>query len=263
MWQFLALLLVAAILNSMLAGVGKFFIALFLYVILPGYAIMFTAYVVRRIYHHFSPDAKKAYEDRKQREKAEVDQRRAEEDAKNREIQQRAAAEAQRERAEADALYAANLEAKRLRELQREQHRDADTQTSPFTYQIGQHGNEALAIRYGIANQERKVVEYWYHGKGGQKLRNPERDKVSLVPASTITLRKTKKLSENLYEVCLTDHRDRIAKAVIEPGTDYVKTFYPLDDKWFETHKELEGVLKGNGSFTLKELATFHVQKAI
>jgi hypothetical protein len=63
--------------------------------------------------------------------------------------------------------------------------------------------------------------------------------------------------------VVLTDFRDRKAKAVIETGTEYVKTFYPLEDIWFEKHADLENTLKGNGSFTLKELATFHVNKTV
>ena len=70
-------------------------------------------------------------------------------------------------------------------------------------------------------------------------------------------------MSKDLYEVLLTDFRDRKARAIIETGTEYVKTFYPLDDGWFEKYADLEETLKGNNSFTLKELATFHVQKAV
>ena len=61
----------------------------------------------------------------------------------------------------------------------------------------------------------------------------------------------------------LVDYRNRKVKAVIEVGTEYVKTFYPLDNIWFEKHADIELTLKGNGSFTLKELATFHVNKTM
>jgi hypothetical protein len=118
-------------------------------------------------------------------------------------------------------------------------------------------------LRYGIANLQMKTNEYWYYAKGGERNRNPARDTIYYQPASTIRLKKTRKVGENLYEVVLTDFRDRKAKAVIETGTEYVKTFYPLEDIWFEKHADLENTLKGNGSFTLKELATFHVNKTV
>ncbi len=44
----------------------------------------------------------------------------------------------------------------RRKEAERQQHRDSDQQVRPYTYRIDRHGNEALAIRYGIANQEKK-----------------------------------------------------------------------------------------------------------
>lgn len=119
--------------------------------------------------------------------------------------------------------------------------RDSDIQNSPFMYKIATHANEALAIRYGIANTER--------------------DKKT--PSSTIQLQKLKRIQDSHYEVLLTDYRNRKARAVIEPGTNYIKTFYPLEEKWFEKQAQLELTLKGNGSFTLKELATFHIQKAV
>lgn len=111
--------------------------------------------------------------------------------------------------------------------------------------------------------KERKVREYWYYAKGGEQKRNPSRDRVFYEPANAIRLQKTRRISKDLYEVLLTDFRDRKARAVIEPGADYVKTFYPLDDDWFVKNSDLEEALKGNNSFTLKELATFHIQKAV
>ncbi len=142
-------------------------------------------------------------------------------------------------------------------------HRDSDQQDAPYTYQIGRHANEALAIRYGIANQEKKTEPYLYHKKGGVLARNPSRDKVYYAPASTIRLQKTKKIRDSHYEVLLKDFRDRKAIAVIEVGAEYVRTFYPLQEDWFKKHADLERTLKGNGSFSLKELANFHVLKTI
>jgi hypothetical protein len=128
------------------------------------------------------------------------------------------------------------LEEKRKKEeLERIDLRDSDCQDEPYTYEVkGIHPNEQFAIRYGIANNSDKIK-----------------------------LRKLKKLQKDYYEVELTDYRDRHARVVIEKGTEYVKTFLPLDDEWFKKHVDLELTLKGNGSFTLKELATFHVQKII
>lgn len=125
-------------------------------------------------------------------------------------------------------------------EIQRQNFRDADVQDVPYTYQIDTHGNESLAIRYGIANMT-----------------------VSNRQSEIIRLQKRRKLKEDKYEVLLSDFRDRPAIVIIEPGTEFVKTFYQLDEIWFKEHKELELTLKGNGSFTLKELATFHVLKAV
>jgi hypothetical protein len=133
------------------------------------------------------------------------------------------------------------IERQKEQENLKKKKRDADYQNSPFIYEIGTDANEALAIRYGIANTQS--------------------DKTT--PSSTIKLQKFKRIQDNHYEVLLTDYRDRKARAVIEPGTNYVKTFYPMEKKWFEEQGQLEVTLKGNGTFTLKELATFHVQKTV
>ncbi|MGD7037216.1 cell envelope integrity protein TolA [Methylotuvimicrobium buryatense] len=232
-----------------------------LYLFLPYVVLLIVGFwilyvVIRSIYHAFYPESERAYLERKAKE--------AEENRKRKE-QEEAEAKAKRERAKAENRAWMEREAKKKRkiEVERQQHRDGDQQTTPYTYQIGKHGNESLAIRYGIANQERKVKEYWYYAKGGEQKRNPDRDQVYYEPASTIRLRKTRKVSKDLYEVLLTDFRERKARAIIETGTEYVKTFYPLDDSWFEKHADLEETLNGNNSFTLKELATFHVQKAV
>ncbi|BAO45438.1 SND2/TMEM208 family protein [Thiolapillus brandeum] len=245
MWQFIAFLLILGMIGAVLKWIGVALYIIFFYIVLPivGFWILYV--VIRSIYHAFNPEAKQAYLERKAKE--------AEENRKRKEKEE-AEAKAKREREEAE---------KRRKEYERQQHRDGDQQTTPYTYQIGKHGNESLAIRYGIANQERKVKEYWYYAKGGEQKRNPDRDKIYYEPASKIRLQKTRKVSKDLYEVLLTDFRDRKARAIIETGTEYVKTFYPLDDSWFEKYADLEETLKGNNSFTLKELATFHVQKAV
>ncbi len=248
MWQLIGFLLILGFLGVAL----KWIIIVALFVI--GFAVLNA--IIRSIYHAFNPKAKRAYLKREAKE--------AEENRKRKELEEaEAKAKKEREEAENRAWMEREAEKKRKKELQRQQHRDGDQQTTPYTYQIGRHGNESLAIRYGIANQERKVKEYLYYGKGGEQKRNPDRDKVYYEPASTIRLQKTKKVSKDLYEVLLTDFRDRKARAIIETGTEYVKTFYPLDDSWFEKYADLEETLKGNNSFTLKELATFHVQKAV
>lgn len=245
MWQFIAFLLILGLIGAVLKWIGAALYIIFFYVILPIVGFWIFYVVIRSIYHAFNPEAKRAYLERKAKE--------AEGNRKLKE-QVEAVAKAKQEREEAE---------KRRKEYERQQHRDGDQQTSPYIYQIGKHGNESLAIRYGIANQERKVKEYWYYAKGGEQKRNPDRDKVYYEPASTIRLQKTRKVNKDLYEVLLTDFRDRKARAIIETGTEYVKTFYPIDDSWFEKYADLEETLKGNNSFTLKELATFHVQKAV
>lgn len=126
-------------------------------------------------------------------------------------------------------------EKRKKEEFERINLRDSDCQDEPYTYEVkGTHPNEQFAIRYGIANSSNKI-----------------------------RLKKLKKLQKDYYEVELTDYRDRHAIVVIEKGTEYVKTFLPMDNEWFKKHEDLELTLKGNGSFTLKELATFHVQKII
>jgi hypothetical protein len=139
----------------------------------------------------------------------------------------------------------ANEQAQKELELQVEienemqRNRDADQHSTPCAYKTERHANEALAIRYGIANQEMGS------------------------PRSTIRLLKTKKVGDSRYEVLLTDHGDRKAIAVIEVGTDYVKTFLPLQENWFTKFEKLETTLKDNKSFSLKELARFHVDKVL
>jgi len=236
--------------------IGHALHVILVYVILPLVVITVAFHVIRAIYHFFNPKAKEAFKVRKAKE--EKAWRRQE--AKEAEIKRK---EEEKQRVEQKALKDREEAEQRKKIFEHSQHRDGEKQSRPYKYKIGNHGNESLAIRYGIANQERKTKEYWYHAKGGVKKRNPERDKVYYESATSIQVQKTRKISADLYEVLLTDYRNRKARAVIEVGTEYVKTFYPLDDVWFKKHADLEQTLKGNGTFTLKELATFHVQKTV
>nr|WP_141657297.1 hypothetical protein [Thiocapsa sp. KS1] len=212
-------------------------------VILPFMGVFIGVGLAILLVQHLLQGPQRAEERRRQKERDESENRRKE-----------AERQQQKERGESE---------NRRKEAERQQHRDSDQQVRPYTYKIDRHGNEALAIRYGIANQEKKIEPYTYYKKGGELARNPSRDKVYYAPASTITLQKTKRIRESQYEVLLTDYRDRKAIAVIEIGTEYVKTFLPMQDGWFKKHADLELALKGNGSFSLKELANFHIQKTI
>ena len=254
--QVMAFGIILGLISMALKFIGLTLYFIFLYLVLPIFCFWIIYVLIRTIYHAFNPEAKRAYLELKAKE--------ADENRKRKELEEaEAKAEKEREEAEAKAEGMRKYTEKRRIEQERQQHRDGDRQATPYTYKIGKHGNESLAIRYGIANQEQKIKEYWYYAEGGEQKRNPERDKIYYEPSSVIRVQKTRKVSKDLYEVLLTDFRDRKAKAVIEPGTEYVKTFYPLDDGWFEKFADLEETLKGNNSFTLKELATFHVQKVV
>ena len=136
--------------------------------------------------------------------------------------------EAERQRVEAERQF---VETEKIR-VEKERYRDADEQQTPYEYQIGRHAQEALAIRYGIAHNGNKIL-----------------------------LRKVNKIKNEAakYYVELTRNGARLAIAVIEPGTEFVKTFYPLDKDWFNQYEDLELTLKHNGSFSLEKLAEFNV----
>jgi hypothetical protein len=119
--------------------------------------------------------------------------------------------------------------------------RDAEVQNEPYVYSIGQHGNEALALRYGIVNRKQS----------------------SSLPSSKIKIQKIEKIGDDKYKVKLVDFGNKDAVVIHEPGTDYIKTFYPLNEEWFTEHNDLETALKNTGSFTLKELAKFHIDTLI
>lgn len=159
---------------------------------------------------------------------------------KNIRRKQKEAAEYKRreeERKKQEEINKKNEEKIRLQKL-----RDADYHTNPVKYKIGRHANSTLALRYGIANAKKRNKRGW-------------------VDCDTIMIQKTKRLGkESHYLAKLPDFKDREVVAVIENGTDYVKTFYPKNDsEWFKKYRDLEESLKDNTTFTLKELANHHV----
>lgn len=125
----------------------------------------------------------------------------------------------------------------------RRKFRDANQQDKPYRYDIGRHANETLALRYGIAN---------LNGTDGRGQ-----------PSRFIMLRKLEKVDKNVYLVEISGFRKRKAKAVIEVGTEYVKTFLPMSEDWFTKYASLEETLKGNKTMSLKDIARFHVEKVI
>jgi hypothetical protein len=124
---------------------------------------------------------------------------------------------------------------------------DSETQLRPHIYDCIGHPNRTLALRYGIAN----LVS----------------DSDKLIPADHIELRRIKKVAEDEngvhYHAELPAFANRIVRVVIRPGTDLILTFYPMSPSWFEEHADLEELLKDNKTFTLKELAVFHVQEVL
>ena len=137
-------------------------------------------------------------------------------------------------KAEEDRIKAEIDKAEALRIL-----RDADTQKDPYEYKIGRHANETLALRYGLVNA------------------------IGREEMDTIKARKLSKLKQNFYEVELPEFGNRKVIAVIEPGTDYVKTFYPTSDEWFTTHGQLEAKLKNNSGLSLSDIAKYHIDAAL
>jgi hypothetical protein len=150
---------------------------------------------------------------------------------------------------------------------ERERHRvgcrDADAQDDPYEYRCAGHPNRTLALRYGIANVGSEVREYVYYGRGGEPIRNPSRDRTVPVENRTIRIRKLQALGNSQFIAELPDFGTIRVRVVIERGTEYVSTFLPRNDAWFTDHAALEDVLKGNPTFSLKEVAKMHVDKAI
>lgn len=125
----------------------------------------------------------------------------------------------------------------------RAEHRDATSQKTPYRYKIGRHAKETLALRYGIPHVR------------------SERDN-GRNDLEEISIKKLRHIEKSRFEAELTDYRNRIVIAVIEPGTDYVKTFYPKEGQnWWKENKEWEDKLKGNSGFTIKDMARMHFDR--
>lgn len=148
-------------------------------------------------------------------------------------------------------------------EQQRATHRDADSQKEAYRYRCIGHPNVTLAIRYGIANTKKVLKEYGYRATNGEPQCNPAWDNVPIEAEDSILIRKIRRVQKDRFIAELPDFGNRTVVVVIEDGSEAVKTFYPLDDSWFEKHQDLERVLKDNKTFSLHELAKFHVEKTI
>lgn len=121
--------------------------------------------------------------------------------------------------------------------------RDADAQVAPATYSIGRHALETLALRYGIPHLAKDT-------------------KGRTIEAKSIRIQKIKSLGRDKYSAILPDYRNREVVVVIEKGTYYVKTFYPISGQiWFSQNSDWETSLKGNSGFTIKDMAKMHFDR--
>lgn len=128
----------------------------------------------------------------------------------------------------------------KISEESRIAHRDAHSQETPYKYKIGRHAKETLALRYGVAH---------IRSENGRGAYEPEE----------ISIKKLRHLGKDRFEAELTEYGNRTVIAVIEPGTDYVKTFYPKEGQdWWKKNKAWEEKLKGNQGFTIKDMARMH-----
>ena len=144
--------------------------------------------------------------------------------------------------------------------------RDADSQDSPYEYICAGHPNRTLALRYGIANGS-YANPYVTLGSGENGEFVESFDGQPELRETKIRLRKLEKVFSDddgsHYLAELPDFGNRKVRVVIQPGTEYVKTFYPMSEQWFDRHADLELILKDNPTFELKELAMFHVQAVL
>lgn len=155
----------------------------------------------------------------------------------------------QEDRLAREAARTAKATSAAAEEALRRVRRDLDHQDSPFIYEIGRHANETLALRYGIPNLENSRSE--------QPARSIELRK--LRPAGMVGADGVEMPEKNVYLVELTRFRNRQALAVIVKGEEFVRTFYPMRQSWFDANSGLEEKLKGNRGFTLKEIAQFNI----
>lgn len=121
---------------------------------------------------------------------------------------------------------------------------DQDYHEFPVKYKIGRHAKETLALRYGgiIAGDEIIV----------KKIR----------PAGMyISDKDEEEFQKNCYLLEIFELRNRKALGIIEKGTNYIKTFMPMEKDWFNINMDIELILKGNSKFSIKEIAEFHIIK--
>lgn len=146
------------------------------------------------------------------------------------------------------------LQAQQERRKAHEAWRDGPSQNEPYTYQIGRHANETLALRYGIANV---VSDSDHRAKNSIRLKKIRR-------AGMLLGNELGETSEdNCYLVQLVDFRNREALAIIGAGEEFVRTFYPRSKVWFDNNEKLETVVKGNATMSLKEIVGFHISHAV
>lgn len=121
---------------------------------------------------------------------------------------------------------------------------DLDAHSDPVLFKIGRHAKETLALRYGSVVTEDKL-------------------KIRKIRISGMYDSITNHEEENsdCYLVEIIELRNRRALAIIEKGTDYIKTFLPFEKDWFMVNENLEETLKGNTLFSIKEIAEFHIIK--
>lgn len=103
-------------------------------------------------------------------------------------------------------------------------------------YSCGDYANRALALRYGIVNNN----------------------------SDSIRIKKLSDVEVNSKGICclaeLPDFNDRKVSVMLANDSKKVITFYPLSEGWFEKYSDVEEVLEGNDAFELKELAKIHMQ---
>jgi hypothetical protein len=134
----------------------------------------------------------------------------------------------------------ATAEMEALNKLEYQQKLDQAVSTEPLIFGCSGHPNRTLALRYGILN----VTD--------------GRENSSIVLLKKGHVEGFEDRGHYYAELC--DFENARVRVVIDEGSDYINTFYPLDDKvWFSKYESLEKLLKNSDSFTLKELAKYYI----
>lgn len=143
---------------------------------------------------------------------------------------------------------------RRLREVEHEERlkrerlereaRDKPISDELVSFKCIGHPNRTLALRYGVMNTED----------------DSENNTIRLLKKGYVPGFEER----GHYYAELYDYENTKVRVVIDEGSDYINTFYPLSDKeWFEKYETLEKLLKNNDSFTLKELAKYHIDVVV